>query len=110
MSVHEEGARVSEGFAVEVAQRHLDLLATCAVRYALGRMTSVVGEVREAVEHTALSPEALRQIWADLDRQISRDTDLRGQGIHIALPLGMDVDRESWLALREHLKNRLEAL
>ena len=91
----------------EVRVSDLDLLALSAVRYALGRRSSIVDDTRIVCERVKLTREALRLMLNDVNKEIERDTFLRERGYRTALPLGEDVDRESWLAFRAHLVQRL---
>lgn len=95
------------GSSVDVLVADLDLLAVSAVRYALGRRSSIVDDTRVVCERVKLTREAMRLMLNDVSKEIERDTFLRERGYRTALPLGEDVDRESWLAFRDHLVKRL---
>ena len=71
----------------------------CAVRYALGRMSYIVGVVAEyvAVKQPELSKECINIIIRDIEEELKRYHDA-GQ------KLGMECDERTWLRLLERLK------
>ena len=71
----------------------------CAVRYALGRMSYIVGVVAEyvAVKQSSLSKECINIIIHDIERELALYHDM-GQ------TLGMECDERTWLRLLERLK------
>ena len=86
----------------EAAFGRAGLMATCAVRYCLGRMSYVVSDcvswLRFAWPHL---PECARTIIArDIEDKIE-DDNMSRQTSNRHHPLGMDMDREAWLSLRD---------
>lgn len=77
-----------------------EIFTLCAFRYALGRMTYVVGSVVESIIRmkSQLTANACTVMIRDIDEAEQRNA------------LGMNCDREDWLMLREVLKRRLEEL
>ena len=75
----------------------------CAVRYALGRMSYIVGVVAEyvAVKQPELSKECINIIIRDIEEELKRYHDV-GQ------TLGMECDERTWLRLLERLKGDVE--
>ena len=71
----------------------------CAVRYALGRMSYIVGVVPEyvAVKQPELSKECINIIIRDIEEELKRYHDV-GQ------TLGMECDERTWMRLLERLK------
>ena len=71
----------------------------CAVRYALGRISYIVGEVCDyvAVKQPELSKECINIIIRDIEEELKRYHDA-GQ------KLGMECDERTWLRLLERLK------
>ena len=71
----------------------------CAVRYALGRMSYIVGVVAEyvALKQPELSKECINIIIRDIEEELKRYHDA-GQ------LLGMECDERTWLRLLEMLK------
>lgn len=71
----------------------------CAVRYALGRMSYIVGVVAEyvAVKQSGLSKECINIIIRDIEEELKRYHDA-GQ------LLGMECDERTWVRLLERLK------
>ena len=71
----------------------------CAVRYALGRMSYIVGEVAQYVfyKRKTLSVECINIIVRDIEEEMER--------YHAAgQKLGMDCDERTWKKLLEDLK------
>ena len=81
-----------------------DFAAISAFRYALGRMTYIVGQTVDwLIESWPLLHERARTIIArDLRKEIERDDLAREEGWDWK-PLGWDFDREYWLRLRDHI-------
>ena len=79
-----------------------DIMALAAVRYSLGRMSYIVGDccdwLRAAWPH--LSKSIRTTIASDIDEAFARDDDARERGDQYK-PLGMDMDRAQWAAVRE---------
>lgn len=71
----------------------------CAVRYALGRMSYIVGVVAEyvAVKQSGLSKECINIIIRDIEEELKRYHDA-------GRTLGMECDERTWLRLLERLK------
>ena len=71
----------------------------CAVRYALGRMSYIVGVVAEyvSVKQPGLSKECINIIIRDIEEELKRYHDA-GQ------TLGMECDERTWVRLLERLK------
>lgn len=71
----------------------------CAVRYALGRMSYIVGVIAEyvAVKQPELSPNCINIIIRDIEEELKRYHD-EGQ------TLGMECDERTWVRLLERLK------
>lgn len=71
----------------------------CAVRYALGRMSYIVGDVCDYVmcKRRELSLNCIRIIMRDIDEEMSRYHEA-GQ------LLGMECDERTWVRLLERLK------
>ena len=78
---------------------HEEQILICAVRYALGRMSYIVGVVCEyvAVKKPGLSKECINIIIRDIEEELERYHDA-GQ------TLGMECDERIWLRLLETLK------
>lgn len=78
---------------------HEELILICAVRYALGRMSYIVGVVAEyvAVKKPELSKECINIIIRDIEEELKWHHDA-GQ------TLGMECDERTWLRLLERLK------
>lgn len=79
---------------------HEEQIIICAVRYALGRMSYIVGIVCEyvAVKKPGLSKECISIIIRDIEEELKRYHDA-GQF------LGMECDEKNWLWLLETLKS-----
>ena len=79
---------------IEPLRYALEMLAIPAVRYALGRMTYVVGDVTGTLMayQDRLSADTRRNIVRDIDEAEARDG------------LGHEVDAEAWRMLREALR------
>lgn len=87
-----------------------ELLALCAFRYALGRMSYIVGAVCDTLEGMNLSRDTLQIMLRDLNEAILRDNHVRESvpgSLHF--PLGMDCDRQRWLSFRAFVQRALEA-
>ena len=78
---------------------HEEQILICAVRYALGRMSYIVGVVAEyvALKQPELSKECINIIIRDIEEELKRYHDA-GQ------KLGMECDERTWLRLLERLK------
>jgi len=90
-------------------QADLDTLVICAVRYALGRMTYVVGDVARIAATADISKHARDVIVRDLGEAIDRDNYARSSGedaLYGGLPLGMNCDRREWELLYNDLRTR----
>lgn len=76
-----------------------EMILICAVRYALGRMSYIVGVVAEyvAVKQPELSKECINIIIRDIEEELKWYHDA-GQ------TLGMECDERTWLRLLERLK------
>lgn len=76
-----------------------EMILICAVRYALGRMSYIVGVIAEyvAVKQPELSKECINIIIRDIEEELKRYHDA-GQ------KLGMECDERTWLRLLERLK------
>ena len=75
----------------------------CAVRYALGRMSYIVGEVANYVffKRKTLSKECIDIIIRDIEEEMER--------YHSAgYKLGMDCDERTWKNLLEALKGEID--
>lgn len=71
----------------------------CAVRYALGRMSYIVGVVAEyvSVKQPGLSKECINIIIRDIEEELER--------YHkCGHTLGMECDERTWVRLLERLK------
>lgn len=82
-----------------------DFAAISAFRYALGRMTYIVGDtVNWLIESWPLLHEHARAIITrDLLEEIERDDRAREEGWEWK-PLGWDFDRAEWLRLRDYIE------
>lgn len=78
-----------------------DLMALAAVRYCLGRMSYIVGDCCDwlRVAWPALKPSIRTIIARDIDEAFARDDEARERGDQYK-PLGMDMDRAQWAAVR----------
>lgn len=78
---------------------HEEQILICAVRYALGRMSYIVGVVCDyvAVKQPELSKECINIIIRDIEEELKRYHDA-GQ------TLGMECDERTWVRLLERLK------
>lgn len=78
---------------------HEEQILICAVRYALGRMSYIVGIVCEyvAVKQPELSQNCINIIIRDIEEELKRYHDA-GQ------TLGMECDERTWVRLLERLK------
>ena len=78
---------------------HEEQILICAVRYALGRMSYIVGVVAEyvAVKQSGLSKECINIIIRDIEEELKRYHDA-GQ------LLGMECDERTWKNLLKVLK------
>lgn len=80
-----------------------DWMVINAVRYAVGRMTYVVGETADWLVNNwgGLPPSVRTQIRRDLEKEFERDDFARAAGkADCGLPLGMSVDRQEWERVR----------
>ena len=85
-------------------QDDLDTLVICSVRYALGRMSYVVGDVARIAATAAISDHARDVILRDLREAFDRDA-VRGQDPDaLRSSLGMECDREEWQGLYKRLQ------
>jgi hypothetical protein len=79
-----------------------DLMAVAAVRYCLGRMSYIVDDcctwLREVWPE--LGGNTRTVIARDIEAAIARDDEARERGDEHK-PLGMDMDRESWIRVRD---------
>ena len=104
-------------------QADLDTLVISAVRYALGRMTYIVGDTARIAATADITPQARDVIIRDLAEAIERDNYARSKGedarskgedarseVQNALcglfPLGMNCDRREWELLYNDLRTR----
>lgn len=80
-----------------------ELIIICSVRYALGRMSYVVGEVcsHVATKQHELSKECINVIIRDIEEELQRYHD-------VGKTLGMECDEQNWLWLLENLKGDKE--
>ena len=80
---------------------HDDLMALCAVRYCLGRMTYIVGYCADWLieQWSHLSPSARALIQRDVEEEFERDDAARERGAQFN-PLGWDCDRAEWGRVR----------
>jgi hypothetical protein len=80
---------------------HEEQILICAVRYALGRMSYIVGVVAEyvAVKHPELSQNCINIIIRDIEEELKRYHDA-------GRTLGMECDERTWLRLLERLKGK----
>jgi hypothetical protein len=80
-----------------------DFIAVSAIRYALGRMTYIVGDTVAWLMYSwpLLDEGAKKIITRDLSEAIELDARI-GAGGGWA-PLGMDTDRREWLRLRDFI-------
>ena len=78
---------------------HEEQILICAVRYALGRMSYIVGVVAEyvAVKQPELSKECINIIIRDIEEELKRYHDA-------SQTLGMECDERTWVRLLERLK------
>ena len=97
----------AEGLPIDIPASEIrrdELMAVCAVRYCLGRQTYIVHEcaVWLAAQWPRLSPETQVLIRRDIEEAIADDDQARAREVDRAmpLPLGMNMDRDSWVALR----------
>jgi len=93
------GSVLSEGLG---AWGRGDLMALAAVRYCLGRMSYIVGDCCDwlQVAWPSLQPSIRKIIARDIDEAFARDDEARERGDQYK-PLGMDMDRAQWAAVRE---------
>ena len=77
---------------------HEEQILICAVRYALGRMSYIVGVVAEyvSVKQPGLSKECINIIIRDIEEELERYHKC-GQ------LLGMECDERTWVRLLERL-------
>lgn len=76
-----------------------ELIVICAVRYALGRMTYIVGEV---CNYVASKKDSLSQQCINIIiRDIEEDLELCRQ---MGRTLGMECDEQKWIGLVKCLK------
>lgn len=90
-------------------QADLDTLVISAVRYALGRMTYIVGDTARIAATANITPHAREVILRDLAEAIERDDYARSKGndaLYGGLPLGMNCDRKEWELLYADLRSR----
>ena len=90
-------------------QADLDTLVISAVRYAMGRMSYVVGDVARIAATADISKHARDVIIRDLGEAIDRDDLARSEGktpLGGGLPLGMNCDRKEWELLYADLRTR----
>ena len=78
---------------------HEEQILICAVRYALGRMSYIVGVIAEyvALRKQELSKECINIIIRDIEEELERYHKC-GQ------TLGMECDERTWVRLLERLK------
>lgn len=78
-----------------------DLMALCAVRYCLGRMSYIVGDCCDWLRAVwpDLDPGLRKIIARDIDWALVHDDQARARGDQFK-PLGMDMDRKEWEAVR----------
>ena len=83
---------------------HEEQIIICAVRYALGRMSYIVGIVCEyvAMKKPELSKECISIIIRDIEEELNRYHDA-GQ------LLGMECDEKNWIWLLETLKEERDS-
>lgn len=76
-----------------------EMILICAVRYALGRMSYIVGVVAEyvAVKQPELSKECISIIIRDIEEELKRYH-------RCGQTLGMECDERTWVRLLERLK------
>ena len=76
-----------------------EMILICAVRYALGRMSYIVGDVCRyvALKQPDLSQNCINIIIRDIEEELKRYHDA-GQ------TLGMECDERTWVRLLERLK------
>ena len=81
---------------------HEEQILICAVRYALGRQSYIVGVVAEyvALKRKELSKECIDLIIRDIQEEIEF-YHRRG------MTCGMDIDERTWLNLSEVLKEKI---
>ena len=75
----------------------------CAVRYALGRMSYIVGVVCQYVMfgRKKLSHQCIDIIIRDIEEELERYNEA-------GFKLGMECDERDWIALRDILREELE--
>jgi hypothetical protein len=78
-----------------------DLMAICAVRYCLGRMTYITSDCSEWLieQWPNIKPSAQAVIRRDIDEAFQRDDEARANGDEYK-PLGWDCDRAVWAKVR----------
>lgn len=77
---------------------NMQIMITCAFRYALGRMTYVVDSVATIIEATVteLETKGLALMVREIDEAISGKN------------AGMDMDRDRWLKCRKTMQSEIE--
>lgn len=80
--------------------RHFNILAINAVRYALGRKSYVTDEVARIIieDFDKLTIHTARLIYIDIQKAIKENN------------YGMEMDKEIWLNLAKHIENALGRL
>jgi hypothetical protein len=78
-----------------------DLMALAAVRYCLGRQSYIVSDCCDWLPTVwqALQPGMRETIARDIEEAFARDDEARERGDQY-MPLGMDMDRAQWAAVR----------
>lgn len=78
---------------------HEEQILICAVRYALGRMSYIVGVVADyvAVKQPDLTKECINIIIRDIEEELERYH-------RCGQTLGMECDERTWVRLLERLK------
>ena len=79
-----------------------DLMALAAVRYCLGRMSYIVGDCCDWLRAVwpDIQPSTRTTIARDIEEAIKRDDESRAEPGREHHPLGMEMDRSQWLAVR----------
>jgi hypothetical protein len=91
----------------EITQDEADTAAICALRYAMGRMTYLVGDAADLIRHLwpSLSPSIRSVILSELREAKAQDANVRASnGDMFSRRLGMDCDRAVWVRLLSDLE------
>lgn len=87
---------------LDLSQDEIDTAAICALRYAMGRMSYIVGDAADLIRHLwPFASKGVRQVILDeLRSTIEKDTSSRAKSnTPFGRTLGMDCDRSVWVRL-----------